>query len=172
MQKFDFKFEAAVHTLESHCGQLAKVVVDPKSWQLTSLIVEDGLLFKRTAVFPIDDVEDTISLTIHLKILDAQLKNYPEFHETTIEKGAPTWQSAKTAGEAAYFGLPSANIPNMTVVREKARVGVDNDALILDNKTKIKHQDGQLGHLSHVIVDPNDFLITNVVSSHGILLSI
>jgi hypothetical protein len=50
MHKLALRFGENVYAYGKHCGQLAKIVVTPKLWQITDLIVEDGLLFKQSTV--------------------------------------------------------------------------------------------------------------------------
>lgn len=170
MQKFDLRFDANVYALDSHCGQLAKIAVDPESWQITDLIVEDGLIFKRTAVIPMSTVSDTFAPNIHLNIDKEQLKEFPEFQEAVIEKGVPSWRATKTNDEVVYMGLPSANIPNLITVQEKTRIGVNSNAVVLDNNIEVNHLNGRLGHLSHIIVGSEDLLPSELVFSQGMLL--
>lgn len=160
---------ANVYGRNKHCGQLTKIVVEPCIWQLTDLIIEDGLLFKRAIVLPVSQVEDTLGQTIHLKITNDQLREFQVYGEITVEKGVSDWPAVKAVGEVENMSLPMANIPNSTMTREKTRLGVRNDVLILDNNTHVACQEGNIGHLSHVIVNAKDHLISDLVFKQGTL---
>jgi hypothetical protein len=55
------------------------------------------------------------------------------------------------------------------MTREKTRLGVRSDALILDSNTNITCLEGSIGHLSRVIVDAKDHLISDLVFKQGTL---
>ena len=170
MHKLAFKFRANVYGRNQHCGQLTKIVVDPNTWQLTDLIVEDGLFFKQAIVLPIFQVEDTLGQTVNLKIDRDQLKEFQAYGETIVEEGASDWPAIKAVGEIENMSLPAANNPIPTLKREKTRLGVSNDALILNDNTIVTCLEGSLGHLSHVIVDAQSRLISDLVFEKGKLL--
>jgi hypothetical protein len=167
MYKLAFRFGANVYGRNQHCGQLTKIAVDPNIWQITDLIVEDGLIFKRAIVLPIAQVKDTLGQIINLKISSEQLSEFQAFGETTIEKGVSDWPAPKTVGEIEYAHLPLENIPNLTMTREKTRLGVRDDAMILDSNTTVACLEGKVGYLSHVIVNTQDYLIDDLVFRHG-----
>lgn len=154
-----------------HCGQLIKIVIDPRSWQLTDLIIEEGLLFKRALVLPIAQVQvkETLKEAVILTISSEQLKQFQVFDETIVEKGISDWPATKTVGEIEYASLPTTNIPNLAMSREKTRLGVRNDAVILDNNTNVACLDGNIGHLSHIMTAAKDYLISNLVFKQGTL---
>lgn len=152
-----------------HCGQLTKFVVDPYIWQLTDLIIEDGLLFRQAVVLPISQVNDTLGQTINLKITSDQLREFQAYGETIVEKGISDWPATKAVGEVENMSLPATNIPNLTMTRKKTRLGVRSDALILGSNTSIACQEGNIGHLSHVIVNARDHLISDLVFKQGTL---
>ncbi len=168
--QWNLKFGANVYGRNKHCGQLSKIVIEPEIWQLTDLIVENGLIFKRATALPISLIEDTSSQTVNLKIADKQMKEYPEYQETVVEKGTADWSVAKTINEVEYVAHPATVIPNLAMTHEKTRIGVNNDSLVLDNHTLVECLDGRLGHLSHLIVDTQDYLISDLVFAQGTLL--
>ena len=167
MHKLVLKFGANVYGRNNHCGQLKKVVVEPNFWQLTDLIIEDGLIFKRAVVLPVYQVENTLGQTVNLKVSSKELTDFQEYGETTIEKGVPNWPATKTVGEMETMSLGTTHIPNLNVTREKTRLGVRSDAMILDDTTRVVCLDGRVGYLSHVVVDAQDHLITDLVFKQG-----
>ena len=171
MHKLALRFGENVYASGKHCGQLARLVVTPKLWQITDLIVEDGLLFKQSTVVPITAVSDTLGQNINLKVPVEQVKCYPEFRETLVKKGGAAWSTTQAAGagEVEYFMLPSTAVPTLTIPTEKARTGVSSTALILDSETMVECLESQIGRLSHVIVDAKDCLISSLVFAQGTL---
>lgn len=169
MHKLALRFGENVYAYGKHCGQLAKIVVTPKIWQITHLIVENGLLFKHATVLPIAAVADTLGQNINLNITDEQLKGLPEFQETLVKKGSGDWGARKAVGEVEYFTLPVTAVPNLLPMAEKARTGVSSESLILGSDTLVECLESQIGRLSHVIVDARDYLISELVFSQGTL---
>ncbi len=169
MHKLALRFGENVFAYGKHCGQLAKIVVTPKLWQITELIVEDGLLFKQATVLPISAVSDTFGQNINLNIPVDQLKSFPEFQETLLKKGQSDWPAPKAVGEVEYFTLPGTAVPALATPAKKARTGVSPTALILDGETMVECLESQIGRLSHVIVDAKDYLISSLVFAQGTL---
>lgn len=169
MQKLALRFGENVYSNGQHCGQLAKIVIRPKVWQITDLIVENGLLFKRATVLPITAVSDTLGQNINLNVSSEQVKEYPEFQETSLKKGEDDWPANKTVGEVEYFTLPAAAVPVLATAAEKARTGVSRDALILDSDTLVECLESRIGRLSHVIVAAKDYYINSLVFAQGTL---
>jgi hypothetical protein len=182
VNSFDFKFGAAVYGQQTDygqqnsCGHLARLVVDPESQCVSDTIVESGLLFKQSLVVPVSDVEDATAMGIHLAIGCQELAGYPTFNEMTIEHGAQSWvapvQDSTVIGVSATGMLPTSG--EMATVREKVRQGVDDNKLVLGNKTAVYGLDGRIGHLSHLITVNNEgqpCQIQYLVVTQGILLS-
>lgn len=169
MHKLALKLGAHVYGRNKHCGHLAKIVIEPTIWQLTDLIVENGLIFKQATVLPIAEVADTLGQTVNLKITHEQLRELPEYQETVVNKGIADWPAVKSVGEVEYLALPVTNVPNLTLTRQKERIGVSKESLILDNQTRVECLDGYVGHLSHLIVDARDNLISDLVFCQGTL---
>jgi hypothetical protein len=168
--QWTIKFGANVYGRNKHCGQLSKVVIEPEIWQLTDLIVENGLIFKRATALPASLIEDTSGQTINLKITGKQMKEYPEYQEAIVEKGTADWAVANTTNKIEYMAPPTTDIPNLSLTREKTRIGVDIDSLVLDDHTLIECLDGRLGHLSHLIIDAEDYLLSDLVFAQGTLI--
>lgn len=169
MHKLALRFSENVFSGGQHCGQLAKIVVTPREWKITDLIVENGLLFKRATVLPITSVSDTLGQYINLNIPGDQLKEYPEFQQTSLKKGSGNWPVSKSVGEVEYFTLPTTAVPALATPATKARTGVSRDALILDSDTTVECLESRIGRLSHVIVDAKDYIISSLVFAQGTL---
>ncbi|MBK8905488.1 MAG: hypothetical protein IPM53_30170 [Anaerolineaceae bacterium] len=169
MHKLALRFGENVYAYGKHCGQLAKIVVTPKVWRITDVIVENGLLFKHATVLPISAVSDTLGQNINLNVPVEQMKNYPEFQEMLVKKGRTDWQASKAVGEVEYFTLPAAAVPVLATATEKERTGVSKEALILDSDTVVECLESQIGRLSHVIVDAKDYLVNDLVFAQGTL---
>lgn len=158
MNRYNFRFGVNVYGANGHeedkqVGHLAKVVVDPANWEVTNIVVESGLLFKRTTVIPLNQVKDASLEAVRLLIGKDEITDYPEFKQTIVERGVQGWAQPASGGSkftATSTGVVTA-APEVEVVRERVRLGVDDDALVLDSKTEVNGLDGRVGHLGQIV---------------------
>ncbi|MBE2198916.1 MAG: hypothetical protein IAE79_09925 [Anaerolinea sp.] len=171
MDKFSFRFNAEVHGSDKQLGHLAKVVINPETWQLTNLIIESGFLFKRAKVIPITKVEGAAAQAIYLAVNNSDLNDYPDYQEIVVEKGAPEWQRPLTNPDIQIpeprYSL--VGVPEMPVVQEKVRTGVSDELVLLDNNIPVSGLEGHIGHLNCIITAEN-FQIGQFVVTQGKLL--
>lgn len=168
MNEFDFNMGAHVHCQDGQCGKLAKVVLNPDTWQVTDLIVEEGFLLKRARVFPISVVTTTTAEDIYLSISSGDLGNFPEFREVEYEVLA---SDNKTLFQDPYAAgsLDTAKVP---MVREKIRQGItSDDLLVVQQGTPVFNAAGKVGKLDHVITNEESGQITHLVVRQGTLFS-
>lgn len=171
MNRYIFKFDAEVYGLDKQCGRLAKVVVDPQTWQLTDLIIENGFLFKRAKVIPLAKFKTIETQALYLAINSDELVNYPDYEKTVIEKGVPKWQPppAQPDYQGPVSTYSPTDVPEMTVARETLRTGVADDLLALDEKTSVRGLENNIGSLSHIVA-AETFQIHHFVVAQGKLL--
>ena len=173
MNEFDLNIGTEVFCTDGKCGKLAKFAVDPDSWQVTHLIVEDGFLLKRARVFPFSDVWRATPDEIQLSIDAEGLPNYPEFREEVIEKPAPeyTGELSAVSLESTPYGYATAG--NIPMVREKVRYGVSEELAVIDRGTPINDDLGaQFGKLDHFLVNAANGGIIGLVAQKGLLFPI
>jgi uncharacterized protein YrrD len=171
MDKFNFRFNAEVHGSDKQLGRLAKVVINPETWQLTNLIIEGGLLFKRAKVIPIARIEGAAAQAIYLAVNNSDLNDYPDHQEIVVEKGESGWQRPLTSPDIQipepHYSLTG--VPEMPVVQEKIRTGVSDELVLLDNNIPVSGLEGHIGHLNCIITAEN-FQISQFVVTQGKLL--
>lgn len=171
MNKFDLKLDAEVFGLDKPCGHLTKIAINPETGQVTNLIIESGLLFKRTSAIPITRLEGIMTQAIYLALNSDELINYPEYQETAIAKDMPAQPRPLTDLDIQitepHYSLTG--IPEMRVAQEKIRTGVADEMILLDHKTPVYGLDEKIGQLSHIITT-NNFQIHQLVVTQGKLL--
>jgi len=172
MNELDLTIGAQIFCTDGKCGTLAKLAVNPETWQVTHLIVEEGFLLKRSRVFPFSSVERTTSAEIYLTIHSAELVNYPVYREETVERPAPEQADSGTATfwrEGVPYGVGPAG--RLLVISEKIRHGVPEDLAVVDHGTPVEGLDGGLGKLDHFLVGAAAGEITQIIVRQGLLLT-
>ncbi|MCI0398802.1 MAG: PRC-barrel domain-containing protein [Chloroflexi bacterium] len=178
MNRLDYHFGAQVHCTDGKCGKLVKLSVDPESWQVRDLVVEEGFLLKHARVFPASLVKATTADDITLTINSEELATYPEYKEfaVAVAPGGRVRQPAKPAA------VPSADVvtPNLQpgrrplpsnypLVHEEIHEGVASGLIMIERGTPLKNHNGAVGKLDHVVVDADTGRITHLISHHGLV---
>src|SRR5918996_1138096 len=159
-------------------GTLDRVVIDPRTREVSNLIVGKGLLFRTDKVIPITlvdlDVEDRIVLK---KTNQDILEDFPDFettHYVPLEESDNPYQSdieasywyppahlGWTAG--AYLGYP---LPQYVLKTER---DIPEGTVALEEGAKVISRDGEhVGNVEQIITEDNH--ITHFVISEGFLL--
>lgn len=148
MTKLDFHFGVPVHARDRQCGKLAKIVFDPKTLQVSALIVQKGWIFKKARVIPVAKVERTTPFEIRLDLDYAEFKRFAKFSQ---------FESSR-----------SGTVP---AIRRRLREGVATSAQTLGRKTCVENITHQLGKINHVILDRETRLLSDVVMRAGLYSS-
>jgi hypothetical protein len=154
------------------CGRLARVAVDPEAMSVSHLIVESGLLAKRSRVLPITLVESTIGDEIHLSIGASEVYRFPEYREVVQEEPLVDHSLAR---QPTYWHpdvpYPSSGGPQVLTRREKVRVGVPEEVVVLEKGAAVEGLEGRIGRLEQLLVEPESGIINHVIVRQGLLLT-
>jgi uncharacterized protein YrrD len=166
-------------------GQVDRVVLDPRTKEVTDLIVHKGLLFTEDKVLPVDLIASATEEQVKLNEGATDLEELPRFEERHyVVPDESERPGARTAGDypspiywyppyyTTPYGTPTGytapfiqpyaveidrNIPEGTVpLREGAHV--------------ISEDDKHVGDVDEVLMDPDTERVTHFVVSHGLLL--
>ena len=166
-------------------GTLHRVVMDPKTKEVSHIVVQKGLLFTEDKVVPMDLVgsltEDRISLQGSKEHLD-ELPEYEETHyvrpDATTDEGEVSTHTTDTLYwyppvdlSAGGFGrYPVAFFPQSLYV-QKTTKNIPEGMIALAQGVKVVAEDGEhVGNIETLITDPKDDRVTHVVVSSGLLL--
>lgn len=165
-------------------GTLHRVVMDPKTKEVTHIVVQRGLLFTEDKVVPMDLVgsvtEDRISLQGSKEHLD-ELPAYEETHyvrpdeathgEVTSDTSDTLYWYPPVDLSAGGFGrYPVAFFPQSLYV-QKIEKNIPEGMVALAQGAKVVAEDGEhVGNIETLITDPKDDRVTHVVVSSGLLL--
>ena len=153
-------------------GELKRVVLDPKTHQISHLVIEKGIIMKEDKVIPIGLIDAQDNDRIGLKVTAEELNDFPAFTETKFklfkeqsEDGLRAynyvsnyhwWSSGKALGYAA---------PRLV----NHRLGnIPDDSIALKEGAVVMAPNGEkLGYLERVISDPDSHEISHIVVSDG-----
>jgi len=173
MVQYDLNIGAQVRCTDGTCGRLLKVVIDPQTERVTDLVVERGFLLTTDRVVPTDVVRRAAGEEVHLDISSQDLADYPEYRDVEFEEPAP-------AVNAGVYGRDhvrcwsggyrlACRSPVIPMVRREVHEGVSPTGAVIERGTPVRNQEGQIGHVDHLLVDPEDGKVTHLVMRRGIL---
>ena len=176
-----FKKGAEVFSGEGEkIGTLDLIVIDPRTREVSNLVVEKGFLFKTDKVIPITlvdlDIEDRIILK---KTNQDILEDFPDFEtsyyvpldqpdnpfEIDIEASYlyPPLHPGLTTG--GYIGYPR---PQYVL---KTDQDIPEGTVALEEGAKLISRDGKhVGNVEEIFTDSQDQRVTHLVVSEGFLL--
>ena len=173
---------ANVYTANDHqVGQVDRVVIDPKTHQVTHLIVQKGIFFTEDKVVPIDLIADADQDRVTLREHAGKLQDLPDFEEqhfvnvgedeadqtpTPVYHAPPLyWYPAFGAPSVGYFaGYP---YPASAVETEQ---NIPDHTVALKDGAEVISADGeQVGKVARVLVDPQANRATHLLISKGLL---
>lgn len=176
-----FKRGAEVFSGEGEkIGTLNRVVIDPRTREVSDLIVEKGILFKTDKVIPVDLVDRDFEDRIVLKQTNQDiLEDFPDFettHYVSLNQPDDPYQDDvdvyyhyppvhlgwRTGG---YLGYPTPEfIPKTTKDIPEGKVALEEGAKV------INRDGGHVGNIEEIITQSQDPFVSHFVVSEGLLL--
>ncbi|MCL4868111.1 MAG: hypothetical protein KJ063_04010 [Anaerolineae bacterium] len=166
MYELALNMGAKVHCLDGECGKLAKVTLEPDTFVVTHLIVEEGFLLKRARVFPILLVEQATPEDIYLNVMADELADYPEYREEIVEIPDPNH-----SGEALLDTIPYMTVITPPMLREKMRQGIPEDATVIERGIPVRNSEGSAGKLDGLVIEQESGQISQVVMQQGLVFT-
>jgi uncharacterized protein YrrD len=183
--KMQFKENADVLTSDDQkVGRIDRVVIDPKSLEVTHLVVKRGFLFTQDKVIPVDRVEATTENGVVLKAGAENPDDLPDFEEThhvpvvdvaSFRRkrpeytrpmlwygplgGVPWWE------RRAYPGFPR------PVFVKKTEQNIPDGTIPLEEGAKvISANDIHVGNVERIYTESEEQRATYLLISQGLLL--
>jgi uncharacterized protein YrrD len=179
------KEDAKVVTADGQTvGHVDRVVMDPRTKEVTHVVVRKGWLFTEDRVVPIDLIGGVVDDQVRLREDAGDLERLPYYEETTyipldeVERSrvpadtqtrvAPLyWYPPYAAAGWDTFGF--GYVGPQYVARTKENV--PEGTVALAEGAKVISADGQhLGNVEQVLTDPQSDRATHLVISEGLLL--
>lgn len=185
-----FKRGASVFTFDGrHVGKIDRVVIDPKTDEITHVVVEKGFLLTVDKVVPISLIgpatEDRVTLRENAGDLEA-LPDFEEKHYVLLDEkrlkeassqgypppfhwyppvGTVWWQNGGYMGYPGFFGY---TMPPYVLETER---NIPEGTIALREGAKVLSSDGEhVGDVEAVLTDPEEDRATHLVISQGLLL--
>lgn len=179
-----FKEETKVFTEDGReVGNIDQIVMDPKTKEVTHVVVRKGFLFTEDKLVPIDLID--IATEDHVMLRDdaPDPDDLPRFEETHFvplseEEEARTDYPAGYARPvywyppvgAATWGAPYPGFPEQPL-RAKTERNIPEDTVSLQEGATVVGADGEeVGDIERVFADPESERVTHFLVSEGLLL--
>lgn len=182
------QFKENTHVLTAggqDVGKIKRVVVDPKTKELTHLVVQKGLLFTADKVIALDEVETATEDRVVLKEGREDPDKFPDFEEThyvalNASGKSPNRESKDLGPLAWYYPLPGGAWwstrmgaypgyqPPPYVPRTE--LNIPEGTVPLEEGTKVVSSEGeQVGRVEKVYADEAEQRVTHLLISQGLI---
>ena len=156
-------------------GTLDRVVMDPRTKEISHIIVREGFLFREDKVVPMDLIGSVTDERIILQGSKDHLNELPDYEEThyvsrdaTVDDDMNTlyWNPPAYSG-AGYSQYPVI-FPTELYIRRTEK-NIPDGMVALAEGAKVLAEDGKhLGNIETLVTDPNE-RVTHLVISSGLL---
>ncbi|MEE4112535.1 MAG: PRC-barrel domain-containing protein [Desulfobacteraceae bacterium] len=184
MMQFKENAEVILSTGEK-VGRIDRIVIDPKSDELTHLVVKKGFLFTKDKVVPLDHVETTTEDRVVLKEGPGDPEDFPDFEETHYIQAQ---ESGKFANRelggirplAWYYPLPGGawwrsgmgvypGYPQPPYMR-KTELNIPDGTVPLEEGAKVVSREGDhVGDVERIYAEEEEQRVTHVMISKGLV---
>lgn len=181
-----FKENARVYTAGGQdVGKIKRVVVDPKSKELTHLVVQKGFLFTDDKVIALDEIDTATEEKVVLKEGREDPDKFPDFEETHYvradERRKPTNPDAEDLGPLAwYYPMPGGAWWSTRMGTQpgyqpppyvrKTEVNIPEGTVPLEEGSKVFSIEGaHVGKVEKVYADEAEQRVTHLLVSKGLI---
>lgn len=157
-------------------GTLDRVVMDPKTKEVTHIIVREGFLFTEDKVVPMDLIGSVTDDRIALQGSKEHLDELPEYEETHY---VPRTAAVDDDMSTLYWNPPVdawggygryAFYPQSQYLRRTEK-NIPEGMVALAEGAKVLSEDGKhVGNIETLVTDPKEDRVTHLVISSGLLL--
>lgn len=156
----DVPVNAEVHCTEGLCGRSTYIILNPRTEQVTHLVVKQKRSPHTERLVPIDEVVETSSNTIWLRCSERELEKMELFIETDfVRSDIPEYRGDPYA-MWPYVIPKTVEVP---VIHEHLPPG----ELAVRRGAQVKARDGHVGQVDEFLVDPTTGYITHLVLREG-----
>jgi len=176
-----FKDGAEVFTMKNEkVGSVDRVVLDPKSKDVSHIVVRKGFLLTDDKVIPIESVGQIVDDKVYLKKDVKDLDNFPQFEETEYILAEEIDKVEKTTTKYArpilwyppygYSGLGRVPFAPIPIYYAATQRNIPEGSVPLKEGAKVLSMDGEeVGKIEEVLVDPRQERATHIVIEEGLL---
>jgi uncharacterized protein YrrD len=177
------KKNAHVYTADQQeAGRVKRVVIDPKTKQITHIVVEKGMLFTDERVLPIHMVADATEEQVTLQGAPGDLNELPKFEETNYVPmssdiaggGEPVVTSPGGSYAPSVYGYPPVSVGGGTADERYVKhidQNIPEGTVAVKEGAKVITEDGHTaGKIKQVFFDSGTKQATHILISKGMLL--
>lgn len=177
----EFRQDASVFTAnDEHVGHVDRVVLDPRTKDVTHIVVRKGLLFTEDKVVPIELIASATGDRVVLRE-DAEdlgvLPDFEETHYTMLDEEESTRAKAPAGSPPPLYWYPRPGAPRGYPARFRrpyaaatTERNIPEGAVPLKQGARVISADGEhVGDIERVLTDPELDRATHFVISQGLL---
>lgn len=154
----DIPLNVQVHCADGLCGHSTEVILDPKTDEITHLVVKEHHLPNTERLVPIALVRDA---TPHLILLDCNKEKLAQMEPFVALEA----QREEIPHYVGYLGVP-VSVPETNWVARRHKA-IPRGELGVRRHARIEAIDGQVGHLDEFLVEPETEHVTHLVMREG-----
>ncbi|HEX2992412.1 MAG TPA: PRC-barrel domain-containing protein [Anaerolineales bacterium] len=160
-------------------GSLGRVILDPKSHEVTHIVVEKGMLFTTNKLVPIDNIDPRNEEMIILTSSERDLEELQDFEESEyVNLDTTDYPTGEVESAIWYPPMNSAlwrtgmytPYPAMPVYTMRTTQNIPEGTIALEEGARVVSKDDRhIGNIQQLIVEPQDNRVTHMVISDGFL---
>ncbi len=170
-----FNQGAKVMTLEGkEAGHIDRVVIDPKTNEVTHVVVRRGLLQRQAKVVPVTVVTAGRDGQLGLHVKSGELDLLPDYEEKQYIS-ADSAEGGRTPSAVFLYPPYPGGTPGMASYSPhyitKTRLNIPEDTVALKEGAKVIARDEkEVGHVAQVLMGTPDDRVTHFVIEKGMLV--
>ncbi|HRV94463.1 MAG TPA: hypothetical protein P5526_20060 [Anaerolineae bacterium] len=168
-----YRVNQKVFCTDGQIGKLIKIAVDPKTYQLTDLIIDKGFLQKKVRAIPVTAVKQIDDNGIHLSFSSQALVNYPEYREEKVLAPLPDRDariqhySNESARWNSVAGVAWTPTPPDTV--QYFHTGVGANLAVIGQGTRVYYVTEPVGQIDGLAIDTDSHRVNSLIVRWGVL---
>ncbi len=160
-------------------GRVDRVVIDPRTNEVTDVVVRKGLIFTDDKVIPVDLIDRTTEDRVILKKTVTDLDDLPDFEEThyvPMDQADPAEQAGFIRPMAWYYPFPGEGWwgtypgygrPPYVVSTEE---NIPEGTVPIKEGSKVLAKNGEsVGDVEAIYTEPTENRVTHVLIANGLL---
>jgi uncharacterized protein YrrD len=164
-------------------GTIDRVILDPKTKEVTHIVISKGLLFTTNKIVAMDAVDQNVTDKVTLRSPKQSLNDFQDFEETHyVNLDQEDYPEAP--GVPASYWYPPLNLawwraggtdnpimyPAQPVYVARTKQNIPEGTVALEEGAKVASADHKhIGNIKELVVDPQDNRVTHIVLNEGIL---
>lgn len=167
---------ARIRFRDGRGGTLHKLVVDPRTKQVTDLVIMRGFLQRHDYVIPISVVDNVTPDEIEIALYSEELESYPHYREIEfVQPIVDEWDSEASHPRehvvvwyplAGFYERDSRVIP---ALRRRIPEGIPMNEEVIGRSSVVRNIDGIVGKIDHLWLDRESWQITHLIVRKGIV---